>query len=818
MVSLQSLRPILSLPGGLFGSTCLSFDSRTSERYIVQGISSQEYQHMEKSLAEQFNRYLYIAALNIPGTLQLLSSAQDNQQNTQLIFKYIEGMSLYESLSCRGRGFSLIEARNMLRDIVKVYHRFEKYGVLHHRNIKLENIYYGTSSKTFSLGGLEMADFCGSTLDSSNKAIWGKSHQSQVCGNLDTLPPETLEQLFKLLSEPSTTNPALTPMTRNSDVFSLAYVCLQMIAPRIIFEQSTSAGPKPISSGRKDTSNLSDFFSPQGIARFQQDRSRRIADALEHIDREHGRDHPFMRQLDMTSFLQLLRVMLDPNPEKRCTFKYLYEFFDVREAQSLPRQIVEARMATEPETHQLTSNYEQRIPSSTIKAENSHNTARAHRVEVIEKRVQSSSKPTEYLQKKPEETTSGPDQTRSAIIPDPVPSQMQEDAVANPSSIREEIQEESPSNHEVPEVSRNCATSPNQEEPKMVNSVPETMASMENVELSGQEADGQPWNFQDPTAIRPTVIAEKIKILSDPNIAMKVASMENVELSGQEADGQPWNFQDPTAIRPTVIAEKIKILSDPNIAMKVVSARRVFFHKVSHQFMRIQLLICGALEFSKLAAIPTPPSPLSRRTHAFMSLIAYLLFNKAELYQKTLHDNLALGFEGIGIKDFSLYKESSVYDFDREYMKKIASLEQIPGAKEVQRYVIRVLSMGFLKTPHNTSQLASIDYTVPLEEIFQSINSLMKDCTKALRQTYSIDEIRFADAYKEQQILLNTLAQEHNLFGPIISDPRSIHCFEWTALITTTLNATVGTYTFIRITLPEETESEALAEGQEEEE
>src|SRR3990167_3750043 len=669
MVSLQSLRPILSLPGGLFGSTCLSFDSRTSERYIVQGISYQEYQHMEKSLAEQFNRYLYIAALNIPGTLQLLSSAQDNQQNTQLIFKYIEGMSLYESLSCRGRGFSLIEARNMLRDIVKVYHRFEKYGVLHHRNIKLENIYYGTSSKTFSLGGLEMADFCGSTLDSSNKAIWGKSHQSQVCGNLDTLPPETLEQLFKLLSEPSTTNPALTPMTRKADVFSLAYVCLQMIAPRIIFEQSTSAGPKPISSGRKDTSNLSDFFSPQGIARFKQDRSRRIADALEHIDREHGRDHPFMRQLDMTSFLQLLRMMLDPNPEKRCTFKYLYEFFDVREAQSLPRQIVEARMATEPETHQLTSNYEQIIPSSTIKAENSHNTARAHRVEVIEKRVQSSSKPTEYLQKKPEETTSGPDQTRSAIIPDPVPSQMQEDAVANPSSIREEIQEESPSNHEVPEVSRNCATSPNQEEPKMVNSVPETMASMENVELSGQEADGQPWNFQDPTAIRPTVIAEKIKILSDPNIAT------------------------------------------------ISQARRFFFQWSNQWLLSSQLMLFASHELlqevERLSEESTPKEALVSNISKAAFMIGVRATSLMDLFVEYLDERKAI----LATEPFKELAITPAFDADREYMKKIASLRRAAVSRTVHRHKCKKYLQLYSKLNHEKiDALVSYDLSRTPEE------------------------------------------------------------------------------------------------------
>jgi len=280
--------------------------------------------------------------------------------------------------------------------------------------------------------------------------------------------------------------------------------------------------------------------------------------------------------------------------------------------------------------------------------------------------------------------------------------------------------------------------------------------------------------------------------------------MENMEQQGAELDGQPWSLQDPLAARPTVVAEKIKILSDPNIATKVVAARRIFFLRISHEFMRIQFLLCGSLELAKVAAGTWESPFLTPKNKAILSLATYTMFRKAELYNDKLQDCFAEDYFNSEIAGFDLYKESSVFGFDREYMKKIASLEEIPGSPEALKYVERVLKVNFLRTEFNTSQLSFLGADVSVDERLRLAGKLIKECTTALTQVQSLLDGKFSLAFKHHNTLLLTLCDEAKTFDIGISDPTNVQPFDWNRILLHKLNKTVGNYTFTRISPPQD--------------
>jgi len=149
--------------------------------------------------------------------------------------------------------------------------------------------------------------------------------------------------------------------------------------------------------------------------------------------------------------------------------------------------------------------------------------------------------------------------------------------------------------------------------------------------------------------------------------------MENMEQQGAELDGQPWSLQDPLAARPTVVAEKIKILSDPNVA-SIPQARRFFFQWSNERLLLSQFLLIAShhvlntLDENKSTKIYSPEvcSQLATLAYATSMVSASYIGYIVEMLDKK-SGVLAQHFFSQYLTDYRFY-------LDREYMKKIASL------------------------------------------------------------------------------------------------------------------------------------------------
>jgi hypothetical protein len=153
--------------------------------------------------------------------------------------------------------------------------------------------------------------------------------------------------------------------------------------------------------------------------------------------------------------------------------------------------------------------------------------------------------------------------------------------------------------------------------------------------------------------------------------------MENLEQNGQDLEGQSWNLQDPLAVRPSVVAEKIKILSDPNIAT-ILKSRHIFFERSSHEFLLIQSMFNTAAETLMVATSKIHFEVLTDSTRAVLSLAAFCMITKGLVYLRNFHAALDQKVNVFRIQGLDMYSKFKWSDSDREYMKKIASLDKLP--------------------------------------------------------------------------------------------------------------------------------------------
>ena len=221
--------------------------------------------------------------------------------------------------------------------------------------------------------------------------------------------------------------------------------------------------------------------------------------------------------------------------------------------------------------------------------------------------------------------------------------------------------------------------------------------------------------------------------------------------------------------------------------------------------MRIQLLVYGSLELAKIARLTTSSSEfLPARPNAYLSLAADCLLRKAEAYQQVLTQSLSRPDKVVAIRDLQMYKELGSFDSDREYMKKIASLEEIPSFKDAKSIIPKVLQDYFLNTPHNTFQLSVFETPSSSTEIMRICTGMIKECLKSVDQAYSLGESRFSEKCENHHLLLTMISQDLYHFGPVLEDPKSLYKFDWQLLTEKTLLKSVGVYRFKRIEMPEE--------------
>lgn len=195
---------------------------------------------------------------------------------------------------------------------------------------------------------------------------------------------------------------------------------------------------------------------------------------------------------------------------------------------------------------------------------------------------------------------------------------------------------------------------------------------------------------------------------------------------------------------------------------------------------------------------------LTPKNKSLLALASFVMFKKAELYQRRFHAWLNPDYSGDDIEGFSLFKESSVFGFDSEYIRKLASLEDISGFHDTRAYIHSVFKVHYLKTQQSRSELASLQEKFESGDCLEQTGILFKQTATAITKVQNIMDGKFCLAFKHHHTLLQVLSDEEKLLKVHITDPKINQPFDWNKILLHTLNKTVGNYTYVRISFPQD--------------
>ena len=264
-------------------------DLNSNKRYFKQTINHEEIEEMDSQLQMQFKQFKDHLARFGPHELPVLKIKESNME-TSIIYEYCNGLTLYDRLHRLGQRYSISETISTIRSILAYYFYYEDKGGVLHRDVKLENLFIDHNSQ-IKVGGQDLA-------------IFGWSRSASIAGCVSYMAPEVFAIIRKI------SNGQLyqaNRVTEKAEIFSLAVLALELLTSstfNLVRTENKSKDPKYLLQVINEMEDL------QLMAQKALDDTRLIT-----FDK---------------NFYFVLKYMLDPNPENRCNFAYLYQYFGLK--------------------------------------------------------------------------------------------------------------------------------------------------------------------------------------------------------------------------------------------------------------------------------------------------------------------------------------------------------------------------------------------------------------------------------------------------------------------------------------------------------
>lgn len=267
-----------------FGELYLIEELKTKTRFYKQVVTAEEIMAFDENLLKQFKHFLQILKLSSDWSLKMIDINED-LHDFYIIFFYCNEGSLYDKLKYSNKIFSEEDVFKMIKDILCFFFLMETRRGIFHRDLKLENIF--AHNGHYIVGGLDLSEY-------------GASSPSCLCGSTAYLAPEVFKQLLLLQSSGSVSS---LKFSRKADIYSLGIICLEMLTGRPINSWLPAKKWEDLAGDLGTLTNVETYFAFQDS----------IKEAL--------------RTLKDTPFSRVLGYMLEPDPDRRCTFEYLYQWF-----------------------------------------------------------------------------------------------------------------------------------------------------------------------------------------------------------------------------------------------------------------------------------------------------------------------------------------------------------------------------------------------------------------------------------------------------------------------------------------------------------
>lgn len=272
-----------------FGSLYIAEDLKSAKRYFKQIISSEEFEQMDAALKMQFKCFKQHLCNSGPHEL-VYAGITETEAGTSIYYEYCNGLTLFDRLARLGKGFDISDTFSTIKGVLAYFLYYEDKGGVFHHDVKLENIYIDHQSQ-IKIGGQDLAQF-------------GGSLSGSISGCASYLAPEVFSAMRKLACGERLENHSIT---LKAEIFSLGVLTLELLTG------STFKLTKNDPTGKEPTNFLEYIHQVEDIQQYAQN-------ALESTG---------LFSLH-AQFYSVIKSMLEPLPEKRCNFSYLYEFFGLR--------------------------------------------------------------------------------------------------------------------------------------------------------------------------------------------------------------------------------------------------------------------------------------------------------------------------------------------------------------------------------------------------------------------------------------------------------------------------------------------------------
>lgn len=284
---LDHLQQLYRLQQCTFGQLDVMIDPKTTVRYLCHLIQEEEYKLLDKSFPGLFDQYMKVVREppHCENMLVPLEYGISEDKTKYVIYPYCNGRTLYDTLEQAGKSFSEEVTKDMVSQIVRFFYSSERRGGCHHHDLKLENLFL--HDKKVLVGGLLLSE-------------WGNEFSTKLCGSICNMAPEVHE----IMAE-APRFCQIRPYTRKADIYSIGLLTLELLTNGNIFGSTQE-------EEIIETMVLSDrlLYTKVKIV-------RSTLKSLKYSLKDQG-------------FYRVLKTMLDPDPDLRCNFNFLYEYFGFR--------------------------------------------------------------------------------------------------------------------------------------------------------------------------------------------------------------------------------------------------------------------------------------------------------------------------------------------------------------------------------------------------------------------------------------------------------------------------------------------------------
>lgn len=252
----------------------------------------EEIEAMEPELRNQFKRFKNRLFKTGPYELKAID-LQETRISTSIYYEYCSGLTLHDRLTNTRQGLSISDTFGAIRGVLAYYQYYENRGGVFHHDIKLENIFIDQYSQ-IKVGGQDLAEF-------------GGNWSTAISGCMSYIAPEVFAVL-KHIGNESAENQQQHSITVKAEIFSLGILAIELL---------TGMSFHLNNSGRRNTKDPKNFLE---FLHQMEDLQHFAQKALERVG---------LMTLSM-NFYNVIKSMLEPNPENRCNFSFLYEYFGLR--------------------------------------------------------------------------------------------------------------------------------------------------------------------------------------------------------------------------------------------------------------------------------------------------------------------------------------------------------------------------------------------------------------------------------------------------------------------------------------------------------